>query len=681
MEGRAETSAHVPEDVRKEVDRLVKELNYHSFLYYVQDAPVLPDSEYDRLYRRLKELEEQYGYVLPDSPTQRVGAPAAERFGKITHAQPMLSLDNAFSKEELAEFDKRVKRLLRTDGEIEYTVEPKYDGLAIELTYARGLLASAATRGDGQVGEDITNNVMTIKSAPVRIAAAATPEIMDIRGEVYMNIAEFKKLNREREAAGEQPFANPRNAAAGTVRQLDPSVTASRRLYLVCYGAGRVQGLDILSQTGLIDWLKEAHFPTPLFFRRVKGIDAAIEAVSEIERRRESFPFETDGAVLKVDDYTLQQQLGSKTREPRWAIAYKFQAHQAITKIIDIQGSVGRTGVVTPFAVLEPVGIGGVTVSRSTLHNWDELDRKDIRVGDTVVIERAGDVIPHVISVIKERRPEGSKPVEVPKTCPACGSAVVREKDEVAVRCVSLSCPAQVQEKIIHFASRGGMDIEGLGEKNVALLYSKGFIERFEDIYRLTKEQIEGLPRFAEKSAQNLIDAIERSKRTTLAKFLFAIGIPHVGEYGARLLAANFPTPEALYRVDSETVRDIKQVGETIADAVATFFGDAGNIETFETLKSLGVRLDNPDFVVAGAAPEGALAGKTLVITGTLPEARAEVEELIERHGGRAVSQVSASTDYLVVGENAGSKLAKAEKLGVKRITYEELVSMLDEGG
>ena len=680
-QGGGETEVSVPEDVKKEIEALVKELNYHGFLYYVQDAPVIPDSEYDRLYRRLKEVEERYGYVLPDSPTQRVGAPAAERFGKIIHAQPMLSLDNAFSKEEIREFDKRVKRLLRTEEAIDYTVEPKYDGLAIELTYTGGLLTSAATRGDGQVGEDITNNVMTIKSAPIRIAGTAAPEVIDIRGEVYMNVEEFKKLNREREAAGEPAFANPRNAAAGTVRQLDPAVTAARKLYLVCYGAGRVQGMEIASQSALIDWLKGAHFPTPAFVERVKGIDRAIDAVSEIENRRDAFPFETDGAVVKVDDYALQQQLGRKTREPRWAIAYKFQAHQAITRIIDIQGSVGRTGVVTPFAVLEPVKIGGVTVSRSTLHNWDEVERKDVRVGDTVVIERAGDVIPHVISVVKEKRPEGSQPVEVPEICPVCGSAVVREKDEVAVRCVSLSCPAQVQEKIIHFASRGGMDIEGLGEKNVALLYSEGLIKRFEDIYRLTKEHVQGLPRFAEKSAQNLIDAIERSRRTTLAKFLFAIGIPHVGEYGARLLAANFRSLEDLYRVDPKKVQDIKQVGETIAEAVATFFGDGSNIETFETLKALGVALENPDFASAGAAAGGAIAGMTFVITGTLPEARSKVEGLIERHGGRPVSQVSAATDYLVVGENPGSKLAKAEKLGVRKITYEELVGLVGERG
>jgi len=671
----------IAEDVMKEMEGLVKDLNYHSYLYYVMDAPVIPDSEYDRLYRRLKDLEERYGYSLPDSPTQRVGAPPSEKFGKINHAQPMLSLDNAFSREELREFDKRVRRLLKTEGPIDYTVEPKYDGLAIELTYRDGLLAAAATRGDGYVGEDITKNVMTIKSVPIRIGGnGAVPGVIDIRGEVYMNVEEFRKLNREREAKGEPPFANPRNAAAGTVRQLDPAITASRRLYLVCYGVGRMQGLDIQAHSALIEWLKASRFPTPAVFERVKDIESAIEAVSAIEEGRDAFAFEADGAVVKVDDFALQRELGAKTREPRWAIAYKFPAHQAITRIRDIRGSVGRTGVITPYAVFEPVKVGGVTVSRSTLHNWDEVERKDIRIGDAVVIERAGDVIPHVVEVIKEKRTGEEKAVAVPESCPVCGSAVVREKSEVAVRCVSLSCPAQIQEKIIHFASRGGMDIEGLGEKNVALLYSRGLIERFEDIYKLKKSDLLSLPRFAEKSAQNLIDAIERSKRTTLAKFLFAIGIPHVGEYGARLLASNFRTLEDLYRTSPEKVLRIKQVGETIADSVATFFGDEGNIKTFESLRSSGVTPENPDFT-AGRGIRGTLEDLTFVITGALPKARSEVEELIEKNGGRSASQVSAGTDYLVVGENPGSKLAKAESLGIRKITYEQLAEMVKEGG
>ncbi len=381
--------------------------------------------------------------------------------------------------------------------------------------------------------------------------------------------------------------------------------------------------------------------------------------------------------MVKVNDFALQRQLGAKTREPRWAIAYKPQAHQAVTTIRDIRGSVGRTGVITPYAVFEPVRVGGVTVTRSTLHNWDEIERKDIRIGDTVVVERAGDVIPHVVAVVKEKRTGDERRVPIPEKCPVCDSAVAREEGEVAARCVSLSCPAQVQEKIIHFASRGGMDIEGLGEKNVALLHSTGLITRFEDLYRLKKADLLSLPRFAEKSAQNLIEGIERSKETTLSKFLFAIGIPHVGEYGARLLAMHFKSLEALYRVAPEKVLAIKQVGETISDAVSTFFHDEGNIETFVSLKERGLRVENPDFNPEEKV-QGSLAGMTFVITGTMLAPRKEVEELIERHGGHAASQVSASTDYVVVGENPGSKLAKAEKLGVKRITYTELLGLTE---
>ena len=415
----------IPEEIKLEIEKLVKDLNYHSYLYYVLDSPVMADGEYDDLYRRLLELEQRWGYVLPESPTQRVGAPPADKFKKITHSQPMLSLENAFSYDELREFDKRVRRLLKTDEEIDYTVEPKYDGLAIELTYRDGLLAAASTRGDGFVGEDIKKNVMTIKSAPLKIAAdGQVPDEIDIRGEIYMNLEDFRKLNREREEKGEPAFANPRNAAAGAVRQLDPAVTASRNLYLVCYGVGTASGIEFPSQAALIDWLRASHFPTPAIFSVVKGIDQAIGKVREIEERRDSLAFETDGAVVKVNDFSLQRQLGAKTREPRWAIAYKPQAHQAVTKIMDIRGSVGRTGVITPYAVFEPVRVGGVTVTRSTLHNWDEIERKDIRIGDTVVIERAGDVIPHVVAVVKEKRTGEERRFPIPEKCPVCGSTV-----------------------------------------------------------------------------------------------------------------------------------------------------------------------------------------------------------------------------------------------------------------
>jgi len=672
-------SGEVPEHIKKEIEQLVKDLNYHCYRYYVLDAPVISDAEYDQKYRHLKELEEKYNCVFPDSPTLRVGAPPLEKFEKIKHAEPMLSLSNAFSYAEVREFDKRIKRLLDSDREIEYTVEPKYDGLAVELSYRNGLLYKSSTRGDGYVGEDVTRNVRTIKAVPLKIEGPGrVPQGIDIRGEVYMDLEEFDKLNKQREEKGEPLFANPRNAAAGSIRQLDPAVTMSRKLYLACYGIGAVRGPELKSQAELISWLSEARFPTPASMKITKGIDAVIDAIREIEEARSDFTFETDGAVIKVNDFGLQQKLGVKTREPRWAIAYKFEAHQGTTKIREIHGSVGRTGVITPFAVFEPVKIGGVTVSRSTLHNWDEIKRKDIKIGDTVVVERAGDVIPHVVMVVQEKRTGREMSFPLPEKCPACGSQVVREEGEVAVRCVSLHCPAQVQEKIIHFASRGGMDIEGLGEKNVELLYSRGLIKHFEDIYKLKKEDLLGLPRFAEKSAQNLIDAIEQSKHTTLAKFLFAIGILHVGEYAAKVLAKNFMNLEDLYRISSEKIIQIKQMGEKISSSLATFFADEKNLRTLDSMLSLGLDIRNPDFAF-GADQELPLTGLSFVITGTLPKSRKEVEEMIEEHGGHPSSALSAKTDFLIVGEEPGSKLRKAKALGVRTISYTELLKLIKE--
>ncbi|OGW36343.1 MAG: DNA ligase (NAD(+)) LigA [Nitrospirae bacterium RBG_13_39_12] len=668
----------IPGSIKQEIEKLVKDLNYHCYRYYVLDSPIISDEDYDRLYFHLKELEEKYRYVLPDSPTQRVGAPPLEKFEKVRHTEPMLSLDNAFSHEDIEEFEKRIKRLLKSDEEIEYTVEPKYDGLAIELSYRNGLLYKASTRGDGYEGEDVTTNVRTIKSVPIKIEeVSGIPREVDIRGEIYMDIEEFEKLNREREGKGEPPFANPRNAAAGSVRQLDSSITSGRKLHLACYGIGAVRGMEFKSQLEFIKWLEKARFPVPAVVKNVKGIDKVLKFVKDIEEKRKSFTFETDGAVVKVNDFGLQRLLGMKTREPRWAIAYKFPAHQGITKIKDIQGSVGRTGVITPFAIFEPVRIGGVTVSRSTLHNWDEMERKDIRIGDTVVVERAGDVIPHVLSVIKDKRTGKEEPFHVPEKCPVCRSTVVREEGEVAVRCIGLNCPAQVQERIKHFASRGAMDIEGLGEKNVELFYSNGLIHNFVDIYKLKKEELLNLPRFAEKSAQNLVEAIEKSKSTTLARFLFALGILHVGEYASKLLAKNFEKIEDLYKISPERIMQIKQMGEKIATSVSDFFDDQKNLKALvDLIEKHGIKITNPDFEGKGRGKKP-LDGLTFVITGTLPKPRDEVEKLIESLGGHASYSVSKSTDYVVVGENPGSKLQKAQKFKVKTVSYDELLKII----
>lgn len=671
----------VSEALKKEIERLVREVSRHNYLYYVLDSPEISDEEFDRMFRRLRELEEQTGYVLPDSPTRRVGAPPLEKFAKVKHAAPMLSLDNAFSLEELGEFDRRVKRLLGTDVESAYTVEPKYDGLAVELTYRRGYLEAASTRGDGYEGEDVTSNIRTIRAVPLRIEGVPKiPDSIDIRGEVYMDIKEFRALNREREEQGEPAFANPRNAAAGSVRQLDSSITAGRKLHLACYGMGALRGIEFETQWDFIQWLRKARFPVPHMIRLARGLGEAAEFAKEIEQSREGFPFEADGAVIKVNSFEQQRALGEKTREPRWAIAYKFAAHQGTTVIKSIEPSVGRLGTITPIARLEPVHIGGVTVSSTTLHNWDEIERKDIRVGDTVVVERAGEVIPHVIKVVTEKRTGKERKFPPPAKCPVCHAAVVKEEGGVAYRCIGLNCPAQVREKIRHYASRSAMDIEGLGEKNVELLHDRGLIKNFVDIYRLRKEDLLGLPRFAEKSAQNLIDAIERSKKTTLARFLFALGIVHVGEYAARLMAKNFKSLEDLYRVKPEKIISIKQMGEKIADSVSRFFGDRENIHTLEALvKKHGLRISNPDY----AAREKAgmpLEGVTFVLTGELPVERKKVEEGIESLGGHVTGSVSGKTDYVVAGENPGSKLDRARELGVRVISYDGLTKLMKAG-
>jgi DNA ligase (NAD+) len=665
---------NIPTDIKKQIEHLIAEINEHNYRYYVLDAPVISDQEYDQLFQKLKELEEKYGYIPVDSPTQRVGAAPLDKFQKVKHTEPMLSLGNAFSHDELREFDARVKRFLKSDKDVEYTVEPKYDGLAMELTYRNGLLASASTRGDGFIGEDVTTNVRTIKAIPIKIQGVSSiPDQIDIRGEVYIDLQEFERINKSRSQTEDALFANPRNAAAGSVRQLDSSITARRNLHMACYGLGAATGVRFSSQRDFIEWLKKAHFPTPARFYTVQGIEKVIDTIREIEQERPNFPFETDGAVVKVNDFELQTKLGYKTREPRWAVAFKFAAHQATTQIENIVPSVGRTGAITPIAMLKPVPIGGVTVSRSTLHNWDEIARKDVRIGDTVVVERAGDVIPRVVAVVTEKRTGQERSFPPPTHCPVCGSVVMREEGEVAYRCLGLNCEAQVLEKIRHYASRGAMDIEGLGEKNVELLYSQGLVKHFEDLYRIRKQDLLELPRFAERSAQNLVEAIETSKKSTLSRFLFALGIIHVGEYAARLLAKNFETLEDIYHVEPEKLMSIKQVGDKLADSLSRFFNDRENLHTLDHLKSLGISLSNPDFE-KGKKTEIArpLAGMTIVLTGTLSRPRKELEDLIEGLGGHAAGSVSKKTTYLVAGDEAGSKLEKAKELGVKILNEAE---------
>ena len=666
----------IPEEIKKEIEKLVKELNYHNYRYYVLDSPVISDEEYDMMLRRLKELEEQWGYILPDSPTQRVGASPSEKFEKVEHREPMLSLDNAFSIEELREFDARIKRLLGTNESIEYTVEPKYDGLAVELSYKNGVFFKAGTRGDGYVGEDITQNIKTIKAIPLRIEGVdKVPDEIDIRGEVYMNIDEFERINKERQERGEPVFANPRNAASGSVRQLDPSITARRKLHMACYGIGYYSGIEIKSQFDFIEWLRKARFPIPAYIKIARGVDEVINAIKELEKIRQTYPFETDGAVVKVNDFELQKRLGTKTREPRWAIAYKYPAHQGITRLINILSSVGRTGVITPVAILEPVRIGGVTVSKSTLHNWDEIKRKNIKIGDYVIVERAGEVIPHIIGVVVDRRTGNETEPEAPAHCPICGAKIVREPGEVALKCINLNCPAQVEERIKHFASRRAMNIEGLGDKTVSLLHERGLIKNFVDIYKLKQDHLRDLPGFAELSSKKLIEAIDRSKRTTLARFIYALGISQVGEYAAKLLAEHFRTIEDLYHVKMEQLIKIPQIGEKTARAIEQFFNNEENLKAIDELKRMGLTVENPDYQEKEKPLP--IKGLTFVITGTLPRPRHEVQEIIEQAGGRVSSSVSRNTDYLVVGEDPGSKLTKAQELGVKTVSFEELLKLI----
>lgn len=665
--------AELSQEIEERVASLIKELNDHSYCYHVLDSPLISDAEYDRLFHELLDLEKQYGLLLPHSPTQRVGAPPLDKFVKVDHSIPMLSLDDTFNFNEVIEFDRRLKRFLKRKVEIAYTVEAKYDGLAIELTYEKGYLTKASTRGDGYRGEDVTINIKTIRSLPLRLKdTLPIPEVIDIRGEVYMTHNDFRTLNREREQRKEQLFANPRNAAAGSVRQLDSSVTSSRKLNFTCYGFGRIEGISFVTQTQFIAWLKAEAFPVSENISTVARIEESLNIIKELEEKREKLPYDIDGVVIKVDDLSLREELGVKTRGPRWAIAYKYEAHREITRINEIIASVGRTGSITPVALLEPVRIGGVTVSRSTLHNWDEMKRKDIMVGDRVVVERAGDVIPRVVEVLREKRSGDEREFPMPVNCPACDSQIMREEGEVAIRCIGLNCPSQVRERIKHFASRGAMNIEGLGEKNVLLFHEKGFIKSFLHIYLLEREKLVELHGFGEKSTDKLLMAIQKSlEDAPLGNFIYALGIRHVGEYASKVIAEQFRSIEALYRIKIEDLKEIKQIGEKTSLFLTNFFNDERNIEAIERLKSLGLRLIAP---VDIKEDNLSYRGMTFVITGVLPIPRKELEAWIERNGGRTAKAVSKSVDYLVTGEKPGSKLEKAKEMGIKVITYEQLM-------
>ena len=665
-------------EAERQIEQLHQQLHEHNYRYYVLDDPQITDAEYDQLIRRLQELEGAFpDLVSSDSPTQRVGAVPLAAFGTALHSLPMLSLDNAFSPAEVRDFDTRVKRQLGQLEPIEYVAEPKIDGLAVELVYEEGRLVRGSTRGDGVRGEDISQNLRTIKSIPLRLLASqhsSTPRLLEVRGEVYMTKRNFQRLNARREEEGEPTFANPRNAAAGSLRQLDPRITAGRPLEIFCYGVGHVEGMTFQSHWDVLQSLSRWGFKINPYCERCQGIEAALSYYAQLRDQREDLPYEIDGVVLKVNLRALQEALGTRSRSPRWALAYKFEPKQAVTRVKEITVQVGRTGALTPVALLEPVQVSGVEVSRASLHNPDEVARKDVRSGDWVMVQRAGDVIPEIVDVLRERRTGEEKPFEMPTRCPICGSAVVRLEDEVVPRCVGLACAAKLKESIVHFASKPGMDIDGLGDKTVDQLVERGLVKDIGDLYSLTKEDLLKLARLADKSAGNLIAAIERSQQTTLPRFLYALGIRHVGEHVAAVLAREYPGWQALQDASYEELQGIHEIGPRIAQSIVAFFQDAGNQQVLEKLHHGGVRAT----AVAQPAVDHSWRGKTLVFTGELRTyTRAEAKRLVEARGGRVTASVSRSTSYVVAGEDTGSKLDQARKLGVPVLSEDEFTALL----
>jgi DNA ligase (NAD+) len=649
-------------------------LHEHNYRYYVLDDPIISDAEYDRLLRELQKLETQYPeLVTADSPTQRVGAAPSKGFGEVRHAMRMLSLDNAFSDIELGEFDRRVRERLGVES-VEYAAEPKLDGVAVSMRYEDGVLARAATRGDGVTGEDITANVRTVAGVPLRLEGRGIPPVLEVRGEIYLSHKGFAALNAQALEGGQKTFVNPRNAAAGSLRQLDPKVTASRPLEIYCYGVGQVEGgrlperhTDVLEQ--LRDWRLRVYDG----IERVSGVAGCIAYYNALGEARDSLPFDIDGVVFKVDRLDQQEALGFVARAPRWAIARKFPAQEEQTTVLGIDVQVGRTGALTPVARLEPVFVGGVTVTNATLHNADEVQRKDVRIGDTVIIRRAGDVIPEVVSVIRAKRTGGARRFTMPKTCPECGSAVERVEGEAVARCTGgLFCPAQRKEAIKHFASRRAMDIEGLGDKLVEQLVEHGLIRDASDLYRLTIDDIAGLERMAEKSAGNLVNALEKSKSTTLERFVYALGIREVGEATAQVLAQAFGELGPLMQADVEALQDVRDVGPVVAQHIAGFFAEGHNRDVIRKLLDAGVH-----WQAVETSQEQPLAGRTFVITGTLSIPRSELKARLQTAGARVAGSVSRKTDYVVAGENAGSKLDKAKQLGIKVISEADCIGML----
>ncbi len=665
--------------VKQRIEELRGIINHHNYRYYVLDSPEISDAEYDELMKELRQLEAEHPeLVTPDSPTQRIGAPPVEAFGVVEHPQPLLSLANAFSSEELAAWHKRVGNLLG-GRQFDLVCEPKIDGLAIALTYVDGLLVTGATRGDGYRGEDITQNLRTIRSIPLSVPREA-PSRFEVRGEVYLPKAGFKKLNEERAKEGLPLFANPRNAAAGSVRQLDSSITAKRPLDIFVYALGWAEGKAVPdTHWEIMQYLKSLGFKINPAIALRYSLDEAEKYYQSWVEGREKFPYEADGIVAKVNSIALQQELGTVAHEPRWAIAYKFPAIQGTTQLIDIGINVGRTGSLNPYAILEPVRVGGVVISSAALHNEEDIHRKDIRIGDWVVVQRAGEVIPEIVEPIVSRRTGKEKIFCMPGRCPVCGSEVIKPEGEAMHRCTNTACPSQALERIKHFVSRGAMDIDGVGEKLCRALFEAGLVKDAADLYYLTKEQLLSLERMADKSVSNVLNSIERSKYRPLARVIFALGILHVGEQYAELLAEQFQSIDQLAEASQEELSDLPSIGPKIAESIVAFFRQKGNIQIIEKLKKAKVNLKREK--VKEAKPEELpLAGLEFVLTGKLESfSRSEAEAKIKALGGKAGSDVTKKSSYVVVGADPGSKLAKAEKLGAKTLSEAEFLKLLDK--
>ena len=665
------------ENIKNKIQELIEKISTFDYQYYVLDNPSISDFEYDKIFKLLVDLENKNPELIrPDSPSQRVGGKALDSFESVIHRQAMLSLNNAFEEDELIAFDKRIKDDIGID-EVEYAVEPKFDGLAITLTYENGIFVQGATRGDGYTGENVTHNLKTIRSIPTKLNHTNPPKILEVRGEVLMLKKDFELLNQKQESLGEKKFANPRNAAAGSLRQLDPRITATRPLTFFSYGLGVCEpNLNLKTHTETIQLLKQFNLPISDLSSSVKGVKGLQSFYAKVLKLRDTLPYDIDGVVYKVNSFNYQSELGFVSRAPRWAIAHKFPAEEALTEILDINVQVGRTGAITPVARLKPVFVGGVTVTNATLHNEDEMIRKDVHIGDMVSVRRAGDVIPEIVRVLVDKRPKTIRKFKMPTECPECGSPLIRIDDEAIIRCSGgLICPAQQKQSIIHFASRKAMDIEGLGDKSVEQLVNVGLIQGLADIYKLELEQLVSLDRMAEKSSQNLLDAIEKSKLTSLPRFIYALGIRNVGESTAKDLAGFYGDLYEIMQQTEESLQLVPDIGPTVAKSISDFFSQTRSREVIESLIRLGVHW--PKYDIRKSA-SGIFAAKTFVLTGTLPSmSREEVKSIIEMNGGKVAGSVSKKTDYVVAGSDAGSKLATAQELGIKIISQQELLKLI----